>query len=109
MALAELDPLALAAGTRIDQYEVITRLGLGGMGAVYLVAWEGSRFALKLSRERFSDLSEHDRQRLEARMKREVSTLAALEHPNIVKVHGFSRWPGRDGYIYIVQDFVDGS
>jgi len=105
----EIDPLNLPTGTRILEYEIHSRIGDGGMGVVYKVFRGGKAFALKLSLHKLSDLSPEQWAQADARARREVSTLAALSHPNIIQVHGFDRWPDpQTGHFYIVTDFVEG-
>jgi len=94
--------MALAAGTRLGHYEIISRLGAGGMGEVYRArdARLGRDVALKiLPAEVAGDAS---RQRL---FEKEARALAALSHPNIVAVFDV----GTDGgFSYIVSELVDG-
>jgi serine/threonine protein kinase len=45
---------------------------------------------------------------MEASGDREVATLKALNHPNIVRVHAFDRWPDEDGRAFLVMEFIEG-
>lgn len=99
-------PEYLKPGARIDGYLIITRLGSGSYGAVYLVERDGERFALKLGlhREASADPEQTDR-----RMMKELGCLIHLRHPHVLRVHAWGRWPQvRDGYCYLVVDYVDG-
>lgn len=83
------------------RYELLERLGSGGIGEVYKVRdrIEEAILALKLTRK---DLPEM----LKLAFKKEFYTLASLRHPNVVKVHDFGRLP--DGRSYFTMDFVPG-
>ncbi len=105
----EIDPAGIPPGTRIHAYEVVSRLGQGGMGAVYKVVRDGKPYALKLAVQRNSDLSPEQRAIADGRTRREVATLAAITHPNVVQIRAFDRWPdGEDGYLYLDTDLVEG-
>jgi serine/threonine protein kinase len=80
-------------GQRIGAYEVVSRLGAGGMGEVYRARdlKLGRDVAIKILRHVFTG----DPERL-ARFEREARVLAALTHPNI-------------GAIYAVEDPSPGS
>ena len=67
-------------GTKLGHYEIIDRLGAGGMGEVYRARDTKLKreVALKLLRE---DLATNP-ERL-ARLEREAQMLAAINHPNI--------------------------
>lgn len=109
MTQEEIDPTALAPGTKIGPYTVVSRLGVGGMGAVYKVERDGHVRALKLSSQKHSELTEQKRAEADGRARREVATLAAINHPNVVHVWGFDRWPDAEtGYLYVVMDYIQG-
>jgi serine/threonine-protein kinase len=80
--------MALASGTRVGPYEVVSALGAGGMGEVYRAR------DTKLQREvAIKVLPEHlatDRDRL-ARFEREAQVLASLNHPHIAQIYGFEQ------------------
>jgi Tol biopolymer transport system component len=75
----------MQVGTKIGAYEVIAKLGEGGMGEVYRGrdAKLGRDVALKVLPAAFAS----DAERL-ARLEREARTLAALNHPNIAQIYG---------------------
>src|SRR5262245_48838352 len=77
--------MALSAGSRVGQYEVIAPLGEGGMGQVYRARDTTLRreVALKILPETFS--AHPDRV---ARFEREAQLLASLNHPHIAQIHG---------------------
>lgn len=105
----ELDPADLPVGTRVGDFEVVQRVGAGGQGALYEVTRKGRSFALKLSCLKHEELSASEREDMEARTRREVGTLLMTQHPNVVRVVEFGRWPDVDtGYLYLVMDFIKG-
>ena len=103
------NPGYLQPGTKIGAYEVAGLVGSGGFGFVYRVTRDSRPYALKISKWRGDDLDPEDRGESEKRLDREISALMSFRHPNIVRVHGFERWPSlEDGYPYLVMDFVEG-
>jgi tRNA A-37 threonylcarbamoyl transferase component Bud32 len=91
-------PGSLIAG----RYEIVRRLGQGGMAEVYLATDRmlGRAVAVKVIRDRLAE----DR-KLAARFRREARAAAALNHPGIVAVHDV----GMDGDTpYIVMEYVRG-
>ena len=92
----------LAAGRRISAYRVVSKLGAGGMGEVYLAEDTrlGRRVALKVLRfEQAEDPARKAWLILEARVA------SALNHPNIVTVHDFGSEEGID---FLVMEYVTG-
>jgi eukaryotic-like serine/threonine-protein kinase len=93
----------LERDTVIDgRYRVIRRLGSGGMADVYCAedSQLGRRVALKVLHRRFAE----DQQFVE-RFRREASSAAGLQHPNIVGIFDRGEW---DGTYYIAMEFVEG-
>jgi Tol biopolymer transport system component len=94
--------MALAPGTRLGPYEILSAIGAGGMGEVYRARDTklGRDVALKVLPESFAA----DPERV-ARMHREAQVLAALNHSNIAAIHGFED----SGDVHaLVLEFVDG-
>jgi hypothetical protein len=86
---------------RLGQYEVLEKLGQGGMGAVYRARHVelGKIVALKvLPSDQMHEISV-------ARFKREVRAVGQLEHPNIVAAHDAGQIRGIH---YLVMALVDG-
>ena len=85
----------------LGDYKIISLLGKGGMGEVYLVEsiQMQKQYALKIL---LPSLSEDTV--IVKRFKTEARIMADLEHQNIVKVH----FIGEDkGLIFLVMDFID--
>lgn len=83
--------MAISIGLRLGNYEIVTPIGAGGMGEVWLARNEslGRNIALKLFPENFEPDPEHDR------FEREARVLASLTHNNIATISAgrYSRLP----------------
>jgi len=93
---------ALTAGSRVGPYEVIERIGAGGMGEVYRAR------DTRLGREVAIKTLPHDRLTDESRRRqfiREARAASALNHPNIVTIHEIE---SIDGVDVIVMELVTG-
>src|SRR6185436_16863937 len=89
------------SGEMIGDYRLISELGRGGMGTVYL-AYDtrlGRQAALKLLPSRFNS---PERVR---RLEREARAASALNHPHIITIYDFGQENGRD---FIASEFVEG-
>ncbi len=87
---------------RFGSFELLDKLGEGGMGAVYRArdAQMGRTVALKvLSKKVLGDQKFFDR------FKREIKATASLNHPNIVTAYGAGEV---DGMPYIAMEYVEG-
>jgi serine/threonine protein kinase/Tfp pilus assembly protein PilF len=93
---------AHAIGKRIGQYQLLSLLGAGGMGQVYLAQDTrlGRRVALKLLPAHLTGNVEHLR-----RFSKEARAVVALNHPNILTIHDFGE---ADGVQYIATEYVEG-
>jgi len=92
----------LPAGTKIDEFEIISLLGAGGMGEVYRARDTQLRrdVAIKVLPSGFSE--NPDRLR---RFEQEARAAAALNHPNILAIHHLGR---HEGQPYIVSELLEG-
>jgi len=90
-------------GERIDKYEVLSRIGEGGMATVYLGRHLtlGRQVAVKILHPHLST-SEKNRRRFE----REARAIEHLHHPNILRIFDFSGHTVER--CYIVTEFVEG-
>lgn len=89
-------------GTQINQYRIVSLLGEGGMGTVYLAEDTilGRKVAIKLlSKEISFDTSRRDR------FFQEAKSASALNHPNILTVHEIGEFAGAH---YLVTEFIEG-
>jgi predicted ATPase/serine/threonine protein kinase len=92
------------AGSQFGPYQVVGRLGAGGMGEVYLAL--DSRLDREVALKRLPAEVSRDPEQL-ARFRREALTLASLNHPNIATIHGFEETA--DGSLVLVLERVAGS
>ena len=92
----------LATEQKIGHYEIISLLGAGGMGEVYLARDTrlGRKVALKLLPSYFTQNAD----RLQ-RFKREASAASALNHPNILTIYEIGE---ADGMHFIATEFIEG-
>lgn len=91
-------------GSRLDIYQVLSLLGAGGMGRVYL-AWHERLERLCALKVIAPELVRFEPHRLDM-FFREARTAANLQHPNIVTVHSL----GHDrGYHFIEMEYIGGT
>jgi serine/threonine-protein kinase len=85
-----------------DRYEVIRKLGSGGMADVFLAEDRllGRQVALKVLFDRYAN----DEQFVE-RFRREASSAASLNHPNIVQIYDRGE---AEGTYYIAMEYLEG-
>ncbi len=89
-------------GKRLAQYEIVERLGAGGMGEVWKARDTSldREVAIKVLPETFA----RDPDRL-TRFEREAKLLASLNHPGIAAVHGLHV---EDGVRFLAMELVPG-
>ncbi len=90
-------------GTLVDErYRVLYRVGSGGMADVYCAEdiQLGRRIALKVLYQRFAEDAE-----FVERFRREASSAAGLQHPNVVSVYDRGAF---DGTYYIAMEYLEG-
>ena len=94
--------MSLSAGTRLGPYEVVSRLGAGGMGEV----WRGrdSRLQRDVAIKVLPADLASDPGRLK-RFEKEARSASALNHPNIVTVYDLGT---TDGVSWIAMERVEG-
>ena len=77
--------MSLAPGAYIGPYEILSALGVGGMGEVYRA--RDTKLDRDVALKVLPDLFTTDPDR-RARFEREARVLASLNHPNIAHVYG---------------------
>ena len=92
----------LSSGTRLGQYEILARLGAGGMGEVYRAL--DTRLNREVAVKALSRDFASDPQRL-SRFQSEARSASALNHPNIVTIHEIGQ---ASAMPFIVMELVDG-
>lgn len=95
--------MVLTAGSRLGRYSIVSPLGEGGMGRVYLAQDPvlGRQLAIKLLPEEFQTDAERGKRLLE-----EARAVSALNHPNIIVVHDFGE---SDGAVFVAMEYVEGA
>jgi len=93
---------ALAPGLRVGRYQILERIGHGGMGEVYAAYHPDldRKIALKVVHQAGTETGER-----EARLPREARSIARLSHPNVVTVHDAGTVADR---VYVAMEVVDG-
>ncbi len=89
-------------GTAIGPYQVIAKLGEGGMGEVYRAT--DTKLKRQVAIKVLPASVAGDAERL-ARFQREAEVLASLNHPNIAAIHGLEE---SDGVSALVMELVEG-
>lgn len=93
------DPLV---GKRLGKYQIIDKVGVGGMGVVYRASQVtlGREVALKVMSRRLAS-----KQNFIQSFEREAKIAARLQHPNIIGIHDFGH---EADWYYFSMEFVDG-
>src|SRR5438445_9558272 len=93
---------SLAANSLLSHYRIVSKIGAGGMGEVYLA--EDTRLkrkvALKLLPAEFTQ--DEDRVR---RFEQEAQAASALNHPNIITIYEIGEV---DGIHFMATEFING-
>ena len=92
----------LSVNSTISYYRIISSIGAGGVGQVYLAEDTrlGRKVALKILPPEFAS----DRNRL-PRFEQEAKAASALNHPNIITIHAFGQL---NDVHFIVTEFIEG-
>ena len=94
--------MSLQPGRRLGPYEVVSAIGAGGMGEVYLA--RDTRLHRDVALKILPDVFALDPDRL-ARFEREAHVLASLSHPNIAGIYGVE---DADGIKALALELVEG-
>jgi len=94
--------IVLSKGTMVSHYKIISKIGAGGMGEVFLAedAKLKRKVALKFPPSHLCQDSD-----CRSRFKREAQAAAALKHPNIVTIHEVGEHQGRP---FFAMEHVEG-
>lgn len=94
--------MEIAPGTRFERYEILSLVGRGGMGDVYVAVDTrlGRKIALKLLPVQYTQ--DADRVR---RFEQEARAASALNHPNILTIHEVG---SVEGTLFIATELVEG-
>src|SRR6266849_3358544 len=95
--MAELSP-----DTGISHYRIVSKVGAGGMGEVYLA--EDTKLDRKVALKILPADLASNRDRMD-RFVREAKSAAALSHPNIAQIFEIGE---AEGTHYIAMEFIDG-
>ncbi len=89
-------------GTKLGRYQIVSRLGVGGMGEVYLASDTilDRKVALKILGAQFTE----NRDWLK-RFVREAKAASALNHPNIITIHEIGQ---AGGLHFIATEYIEG-
>jgi serine/threonine protein kinase/tetratricopeptide (TPR) repeat protein len=100
--LAEETAEQVVGQTLAGRYRVLSLLGAGGMGRVYLAedSGLGRRVALKFLPEHLT----HDAEQVR-RFRQEARAASALNHPNIITVYGIEQ---EGGASVIASEYIEG-
>jgi len=90
-------------GERVNNYQIISLLGEGGMGAVYLAEhpFMGRKAAIKVLRREFAEDAN-----LVERFMNEARAANAIRHPNIIDIIDVGRLPS--GIPYLMMEYLEG-
>jgi eukaryotic-like serine/threonine-protein kinase len=89
-------------GQQFGHYEVVSRLGSGGMGVVYLA--RDLRLQRQVAIKVLADGRVAD-ELARTRFHREAQALSRLNHPNIATIYDFDQQDGRD---FLVMEYIEG-
>ncbi len=94
--------MAISAGTAFSHYKILSSLGAGGMGEVWLA--EDTRLKRKVALKLLPAELTTDADRVR-RFEQEAQAASALNHPNIVTVHDIGE---SESGRFIVMELVEG-
>ncbi len=94
--------MAIAPGSRIGPYEVVSLLGSGGMGEVYLGRDSriGRNVAIKVLPSTYAQNADRLR-----RFEQEAQAAGTLNHPNILVIHDLGT---QEGSPYLICEYLEG-
>src|SRR5258708_520585 len=93
----------LSTNTTLSHYRIVSKIGAGGMGEVYL-AQDTSELGRMVALKLLSAEVAGDKDRLQ-RFIQEARTVSNLNHPNILTVHEFGK---DESTSFMATEYVDG-
>jgi eukaryotic-like serine/threonine-protein kinase len=94
--------MPLDPGTRLGSYEIVSVLGIGGMGEVYRA--RDLRLQRDVALKALPDVAASDPERRE-RFRREALAVASLNHPHIVTIHSVE---DAGSTVFLTMELVNG-
>ncbi|HSE21974.1 MAG TPA: protein kinase, partial [Pyrinomonadaceae bacterium] len=94
--------MSLQPGSQLNRYQILSKLGEGGMGEVFLAEDTSLRRKIAIKILPANSIAD-DRAKL--RLVREAQSAAALDHPNICAIYEVGE---SDGYTFICMQYVSG-
>jgi len=94
--------MSLQPGSQLNRYQIISKLGEGGMGEVFLAEDTSLRRKIAIKILPANSIAD-DRAKL--RLVREAQSAAALDHPNICAIYEVGE---SDGHTFICMQYVSG-
>src|SRR5688572_20014925 len=94
--------MPLEKGERLGPYEILSGIGAGGMGEVYLATDTrlNRRVAVKILPQHWAANAD-----MKQRFEREARTIAGLSHPHICTLHDVGHQEGTD---FLVMEYLEG-
>jgi serine/threonine-protein kinase len=92
----------MGTGQSLGPYQIVSHLGAGGRGEVYLA--EDSRLGRKVALKLLPDYFTMDHERVR-RFKQEARAASALSHPNVATIYEIGE---AEGTTYIAMEYVEG-
>ncbi len=92
-----------------NRYEIVKKIGGGGMGAVYLAKDRNLGGALRAVKEMIQSYVDEEKQEKAVNdFRREALLLSSLEHPSIPTIYDYFH-DEREGRFYLVMKYISGS